>query len=92
MLQVDPAHCNIELLNYALTQLVLCVDLLMCYVRMFQLCYVRIFRLCYVRFLSLCYVRMFRLCYVRFLGAGSPLRGSPLASLACLTSLACLLH
>ena len=37
-------------------------------------------------FLSLCYVRIFRLCYVRFLGAGSPLRGLPLASLAWLAS------
>ena len=34
-------------------------------------------------FLSLCYVRILRLCYVRILGARSPLRGSPLASLAC---------
>ena len=33
-------------------------------------------------FLSLRYVQIFRLCCVRFLGAGSPLRGSPLASLA----------
>ena len=46
------------------------------------MCYVRIFRLCYVRFLRLCYVQNFRLCYVRFLGAGSPLCGSPLALLA----------
>ena len=50
MLQVDPAHCNIELLNYALIQLVLCVDLFMGYVRIFGLCYVRICTLCYVRF------------------------------------------
>ena len=58
----------------------------MCYVRIFILCYLRIFRLCYVRFLCLCYVRIFGLCYVPFLGAGSPLRGSPLASLAWLAS------
>ena len=42
--------------------------------------------LCYVRIFSLRYVRISRLCYVRLLSAGSPLRGSPLASLAWLAS------
>ena len=84
-------------LQYRIIELcfyVACVmwDVFMCYVRIFSLCYVHIFRSCYVSFFSLCYVRFFRLGYVRFLGAGSPLRGSPLASLAMLASLACLLH
>ena len=42
--------CNIELSNYAFILFVLCVDLFMCYVRIFSLCYVRIFRVCYVSF------------------------------------------
>ena len=56
--------------------LVLCVDLFMCYVRMFSLCYVRIFRLCYVRFFESVSCAKLNISYVRFLGAGSPLRGS----------------